>query len=168
VPAPRLATVAVVTERLLMQRRHVCIISAETRLSNVLIFRPHLPSQHRPTAYASYCYGRSKLIAWSVRLSVGLFVTIVSPAKTANRPRCRSGCGHEWIQGNVLDEVQISTRDGTLLRERMWTAPGRARTCRWSTYSKHKAPFTRYTLLSNRLTTGCIVYTNIQPVVKPV
>ena len=49
---------------------------------------------------------------------------------------------------------------------------------------QRKAPFTRYNLLSNRLssrfdnrvalnvcihnTTGCIMYTNIQPVVKPV
>ena len=35
-----------------------------------------------------------------------------------------------------------------------------------------KAPFAQYNLLSNRmsnrLTTGCIVHTNIQPVVKPV
>jgi len=29
-----------------------------------------------------------------------------------------------------------------------------------------KAPFTRYNRLSNQLTTGCIVYINIQPVVK--
>ena len=39
---------------------------------------------------------------------------------------------------------------------------------------RRKAPFTRYNLLSNRLSThtglitGCIVCTNIQPVVKPV
>jgi len=31
-----------------------------------------------------------------------------------------------------------------------------------------KAPFTRYNRLSNQLSTGCIVYINIQPVVKPV
>jgi len=35
-------------------------------------------------------------------------------------------------------------------------------------HSETEAPFTRYNLLSNRLstglTTGCIVYTNIQPV----
>jgi len=30
------------------------------------------------------------------------------------------------------------------------------------------APFTRYNLLSNRLSNWLIVYTNIQPVVKPV
>ena len=30
------------------------------------------------------------------------------------------------------------------------------------------APFTRYYLLSNRLSNWLIVYTNIQPVVKPV
>jgi len=39
-------------------------------------------------------------------------------------------------------------------------------------YLHSKAPFTRYNLLSNRLskrlTSGCIVYTNIQPVFKPV
>jgi len=33
---------------------------------------------------------------------------------------------------------------------------------------ERKAPFTRYNLLSTGLTTGYIVYTNIQPVVRPV
>jgi len=69
-------------------------------------FRPH-----RSTTYvdAAYCYRPSSVVCrsvclsvcLSVRQSVGLFVTLVSPAKTADRSRCRSSWGLGWAQGTM-------------------------------------------------------------------
>jgi len=50
-------------------------------------------------------------VAWSV----GLSVTIVSPAKTAYRPRCRLGCGL-GNRNHVLFEDLDSPRKGAIFR----------------------------------------------------
>ena len=40
-------------------------------------------------------------VAWSVCLSVGLYVTIVSPAKTAEPIEMTFGCRLGWAQGTM-------------------------------------------------------------------
>ena len=60
--------------------------------TKTLLFRPH-----RNTTYldAAYCYRRRSVFCWSI--------TIISPAKPLNRPRCRLGCGLGWAQGTVME-----------------------------------------------------------------
>jgi len=74
------------------------------------IFGPHLSTTY---VDATYCYRRSSVVCRSVGLSVGLSVTIVSPAKTAKAIEIPFGL---WTpvgpRNRVLDGVQISLRRG--------------------------------------------------------
>jgi len=64
--------------------------------------------------------------AWSIGRSVCLSVTTMSPAETAEPIEIPFGMW-TWVnpKNHVVDGVQISTREGTILRAQM----GRLRTC---------------------------------------
>jgi len=60
-------------------------------------------------------------VAWSVGLSVGLSVTLVIPAKTAEPIEIPFGLS-TWVQGpgnHVLDEGPDTSSEGAILRERI-------------------------------------------------
>jgi len=80
----------------------------------IIIIRPH-----RSTTYVdvAYCHRPSSVVCWSVGLSIGLSVTLVSPAKTAAPILMPFGLRTRVVPMNhVLDGGPDPPWEGAILR----------------------------------------------------